>query len=68
MYIIHPKTTASKIVDIIVSHFGRVKCFNLLLSELENNEYYRNFKDEKQLLFKDGQYRYIRVESRDADK
>lgn len=58
----------SKIVDIIVSHFGRVKCFNLLLSELENNEYYRNFKDEKQLLFKDGQYRYIRVESRDADK
>lgn len=58
----------SEIVDIIVDHFNRVKYFNSMLSQIENNEYYRKFKNEKQILSKDGRYRYIKIESRDADK
>ena len=58
----------SKIVDIIASHFERVKYFNSMLSQIENIEYYRKFKDEKQKLIKHGQYRYVKAESRDAGK
>lgn len=58
----------SKIVEIFTSHFKSVENFNSLLSEIENNKYYKEFKREKKLLFKNGQYRDIKVESRDADK
>ena len=58
----------SKIVAIVAGHFDRVKCFNSMLSQIVNNEYYRKFKNEKKRLFEDGQYRYIEVESRNADK
>ena len=50
----------SKIVDIVVGYFDRVKCFNSMLSQIENNEYYRMLKNEKQELFKDGQYWYMK--------
>lgn len=58
----------SKIVTIISGHFKRVKDFNAMLSQIENSEYYSEFKNEKQKIFKDGKYRYVKVESRDAEK
>lgn len=58
----------SKIVHIIIGHFERVKSFNSMLSQIENSEYYREFKNEKRKLFKDGRYRYVEAESRDADE
>lgn len=58
----------SEMAEIICSHFSRVEDFYSLLSEIKNSDYYRGFKKEKQLLFKKRQYRYIKEESRDADK
>lgn len=38
----------SEIVDIVAGHFGKVECFNSMLSQIENNQYYRKFINEKQ--------------------
>ena len=47
----------SEIVSIIDDHFEMVKKFNAMVSQIDNNTYYREFKNEKQRLFKGGQYR-----------
>lgn len=58
----------SKIVDIIVDHFDGVKEFNSILTRIENNKYFKEFKNEKQNFFMDRQYRYIEIESKDTNE
>lgn len=56
------------IINMIEEHFDRINGLKSIMNQIKGSSYNDKYNEEKDLFFKDGKYRYIKIESSDDDK
>lgn len=53
----------SDVIDMIEEHFDRINGLMSVMSQIKGSSYNKDYNEEKDYYFKDGKYRYIKIES-----
>ena len=53
----------SDVIDMLEEHFDRINGLMSIMSQIKGSSYNKDYNEEKDYYFKDGKYRYIKIES-----